>query len=178
MTDRDPPIQLLADLLKLRRRYGDGAVRELAEWLRDPTKVRELQDALEAAIKIPLTPRKTARKQKSKAKSATQILERLSRTEPERAAQLAMLRDALLAKEVLPTARELRAFAEDVGLKLPNTADRRRLISSLIRALSELDPADMRRCLKQVKPATGPADRTLEGWADLILRKRHAEPEE
>lgn len=177
-----PEFDLLQDLAKLLRKHGPDVFEGLAQLLEKPEFVERLRQILLAGAK-------TARQSgatKGSPRSAKPTLHdyRLSLLDleqlgAEKSALLVRLYDGLMAKTLLPTMRDLRAFAENSGLQISNAPGRPKAIVEIMEGLRQLPIEELRPVIARIPPAAGASDRSLENWARIIfdkdLRTRKAE---
>lgn len=175
MTSTDKFV-LLRDLAHLVRKYGSTVFSDLASFLRDPQAVAELVTILEAAEaaarKARVTESRVARAGAKGGKGSVQnLLSELEKDQPEKAQVISDFHMALAAKRALPTLRELQSFARDNGLKGESATSRDKAIGPLLRDLAARPLEDIRSMLGRIRMEDTAGDRTLEGWADVILDK-------
>lgn len=168
---------LLRDLAVLTRRYGLDAFSELASYLKNREGILELAAILEAAeeagrkSRVPRTG-VTAPSSRSSKSSLLSMLSKLEREDPEKAEVLSRFYEALATKRALPTLGALRDFAHDNGLRFISAKSRDKAISPLLRDLAGRPINHIRSMLGRVAITDATVgDRSLEGWADVILNK-------
>ena len=99
------------------------------------------------------------------------LLVKLEKTEPEKSAILGKFYDSLMSKKILPNLEALRTFALNIGLPPIKASSHSRAISPLIKALSPFPVEELKTKLNVVMPMATQDDRSLEGWANIILDK-------
>jgi len=82
-----------------------------------------------------------------------------------------VLLEAIAAKLVFPTVKELRNFASDNGLRPVNASSRDKAVTPFLRDLATRPIEEVRHVLEKIRPVATGGDRTLEGWAGVILGK-------
>lgn len=173
MTDR-PEFALLAELAKLVKKYGPGTFEALARDFSSPEFAARLtalltttaRGAREAGIRPgPASERRHA------PKDLRPSLIELGTTEVEKSELLVTFYDGLRTKSLLPTMRDIRAFASDVGLLPPTASSREKAIAPLVRALLPLSLDELKKKLSGITMAPDVDDRSLEGWSKIILGK-------
>lgn len=97
----------------------------------------------------------------------------MQQIDPDRGALLLNFHDALLAKNLLVTMRELRYFAMDLGLVLQSRMSRQAVTNTVVRALMLVSIEELRQKLAvlHANPTTG--EGRFEGWANIILGSTH-----
>jgi hypothetical protein len=120
---------------------------------------------------------KTAKAQSLRSRSLTsrpaptaKILEDLREVDPQKYEAISKFLSAFVTGEVLPTIREVKAFAEACGLQNFTATSREKAIAPLVRALVGLPTEEIVRRAGRL-PKSGRRDRELEGWAGIILKK-------
>jgi hypothetical protein len=98
-----------------------------------------------------------------------ELLVELEKHEPEKAHALSVFHEALVSKRLLSTLRELRTFAADNGLKETGATRREEVITSILRELASRPLHDIRSMLDRVRMESTGGDRSLQGWANIIL---------
>lgn len=165
-------LDLLVALAKLVKRYGPEAFESLAESISSTEMTQHLSGILTQVAKgartIPKTERKTPLKQKT---SIPKSLIALESVEPEKYQLLMNLYTDLTAKTALPTLRDIKGFAMECGLPEVRATSRQKAISPLINSLAAFPNEELIAKIQSVKKYdTG--DRSLEGWANIILGKQ------
>lgn len=169
---------LLKDLALLLRRYGPRTFSDLAAFLKNPQNTAELTAILETAA---ATRRKTfqarpsfaARQAEGSREGLRHFLLKLEKDDPEKAQMLSGFYEVLIAKNVLPTLRELRSFAQDNGLHPVASKSRDKALNPLIRDLAGRPVDDVRPMLRRVRMAERViGDRSLERWTGVILNRQ------
>ena len=165
---------LLEDLASLLKKHGPTAFTELADFLRNPATVAELISILETSGEAGRTAgikRRSGKAASQGTKGIKRLLADINDKDPEKAKLLSTFNDMLLTKRVLPTMRDLRSFADDNGLKPVTASSRNRAVPLLLQDLTTKSTEEIQVMLEQIRPEIAQGDRTLEGWADVILRK-------
>lgn len=173
MKDNDE-IGLLADLVRLLRKYGPGEFERLASAIRDGQLTDQLATVLEQtakagrSAKVTRSPRPTKRQEMD----VEMFLGALEREDPDKAAILRVLYTLLHNKAVLSSLAEVRHFAEDTGLPPVKAKSRKDAIGPFFRSLSELSISSLRSLASHASSSDELAGRSLEGWADIILSSK------
>lgn len=174
--------ELLQDLAKLLRKHGPDAFEKLGQQLEKPEFIERLRLILLAGTSAARQSRRLASHLPSPARSLHDY--RLSLLDheqlgAEKSALLVRLYDDSMAKKLLPTMRELRTFAESLGLQIPKALVRPKAIVEIVEGLRHRPLEALRSILSQLPPAKTVADRSLENWTRIIfdkeLRSRKAE---
>jgi hypothetical protein len=101
------------------------------------------------------------------------FLVNLEKTEPEKAVLLIKFYDKLMDKTCLPTLANIRTFASKIGVQPIKSTSRSKAILPLVKALLPLSLEELKTKLDTVMPGLTQDDRSLEGWANIILDKEH-----
>jgi hypothetical protein len=177
-----PEFELLQDLAKLLRKHGPDVFERLAQLFEKPEFIEQLRQILLVGAK---TARQSSVMQAHPSSQKPSLHDyRLSllnheQLGPEKSELLVRLYDDLMAKTLLPTMRELRAFAETSGLQVPKAPSRPKAIVEIIEGLRQRSLEELRPIISGLPRATGASDRSLENWTRIIfdkdLRSRKAE---
>lgn len=177
-----PEFELLQDLARLVRKHGADVFERLAQLLEKPEFIEHLRQILLVGAKTAKQSGVIQARPRSPKPSLHDYRLTLLDYEQlgaEKSALLARLYDDLMAKTLLPTMRELRAFAESSGLQGPKAPGRPKAIVEIIDELRQRSLEELRPIISRLPPATGESDRSLENWARIIfdkeLRSRKAE---
>lgn len=177
MTQSDK-FALLKDLASLLKKHGPNAFTELADFLRSPDSVTDLISILETSGAVGRRAGITRQSRKGGSQgtkgSVKSILANIGDKDPEKAKRLSTFYGMLSTKRVLPTMRDLRAFADDNGLRPVLASSRDKAIPPLLRDLSTRSVEEIHDILQQIRPVDTQIDRTLEGWTDVILGNRRS----
>ena len=175
MTQSDK-FALLKDLASLLKKHGPTAFTELADFLRNPAAVTELIFILETSGVVGRRAGITRPFGKGASQGTKGIVKRLladiNDKDSEKAKLLSTFYGMLSTKRILPTMRDLRAFADDSGLRPVTASSRDRALSPLLQDLATRSVEKINVILKRIRPVDMQGDRTLEGWTDVILGKR------
>lgn len=165
--------ELLGELAKLLKKYGADEFKRLAQQLSDQAFLEQLTGILSTVAKAAESVGK-AGKTSGRGGSLSDLrasLESLREAEPDKSALLLELYDRLVAKRVLPTLADIRAFAVQAGLPPLAPASRPKAVVELLDALSPLPVDDVRSRLATIKPVGKEDDRSLAAWTRIILDK-------
>jgi hypothetical protein len=167
-------LELLQDLAKLLRKHGPDAFEQLARRLENPEFINQLCIILSAgaraAREVGIAKRSTPHKTHSPQDYRHSLLDQ-ERLGPEKSALLVRLYDDLMAKTLLPTMQELRAFAVHSSLPPPTASVRHKAVVALLEALRERSLEELRQIVSHLPPPGGSNDRSLEHWAHIIFDK-------
>ena len=166
--------ELLKEVSRLLVKYGPDTFDDLARYLANPGTRDQLLEILRtvavAGRKSKLASTRGQPKLFSKP-GADQFLGRLAELEPEKSQLLSAFRDDLMTKNVLPSLRDLKSFASDNGLIPPTATSRDKAIEPLIKSLSHRTMGEVEAIIQRARVRSESGDRTLEGWADIILKR-------
>lgn len=151
------PREFLKDITKLLDKHGSEPFRVLIEYLNDPERISMLKMALielgtiAQSIEERKDKQKLAKKKKhSSAREFEILLESLHQTEPDKAAILSKLQKGLQSRDLLPTSNGVRNFCHALGLSVQPKAQRKTLISTLLRQLAELPLEKLKIVAEQI----------------------------
>ncbi len=165
---------LLTDLAHLLIKYGPDPFSKLARILKQQETIQELIVILEdyAALSISLTSKQRRKKQTPSRKTGIiHFLEDLEKTEPVKAQLLYNFNQVLLSKNALPSLKELKEFAADNGLSLVRAKARDKAIYPFIKDISTRPIQEIKSIVERASITAPMSDRSLEGWANIILNK-------
>jgi len=167
-----PELDLLVDLAKLIRKHGPESFEILANSIGSTDFVRELADLLSASARISrATPHRGKVARKKPITSTEQTLALLQETDPQKYELTSDFYHALQSKSVLPTIRDVKAFALDCGLTEIRENSRQKSIVPLMKRLILLPTEELRDRLKMLQWSQK-GDRSLEGWTNIILDRK------
>jgi hypothetical protein len=159
--------ELILDLAKLLKKHGADSLKELADYLKEPSNSEDLRLILESALSLNTkVVKKTAKKEKSIIKPP-KALEELRTSDPAKYNLLNQLYEKLVCKELLPTLRDVNFFREDIGLAQSKAKSHNKSIPALINDLAKLSVEQ----LAKIEMKTPHAAKGLQEWSDLILNK-------
>jgi hypothetical protein len=173
----DLKFELLRDLARLIKRYGPATFSDLATYLRDQEGVSQLLSVLDTGARAGRHVRADGVGATGRRPLTTRaLLAAMERSEPDKARVLKAFYEALTAKHILPTLHELRGFVDDSGLTRVVATTREKAVPPLIRDLARRTIPEIQTMLAGVRMEAVPGDRTLQGWADIILKHRDTSP--
>lgn len=174
-------VELLADIARLLKKYGPEPFEKLAQKFKEGRLVENLLSILEASARAGRQSKKSLGKKRSPVKKkdgVTELLQRIEKDDPEKANVLKQLHQSLVGKMILPTLRDIRHFAEDNGLKPIKATGREKAILPLLRELAATPIDRISHMLSSVPHSGAEGERTLEGWAGVILDGRNKDSSE
>lgn len=167
----DRTLNLLVDLARLVKRYGPGPFEDLAALLREPEGTARLVSILEGSAQAGRDGTVMDKSRSTRKWLSPSLISDIRRNEPEKAEVLLGFAEALEAKSILPTLREVKDFASDNGLRPVTASSREKALPSLLRSLAARSTEEVEQLLNRYQPSCLGGDRTLDGWAGVILRK-------
>lgn len=173
MTDK-PELELLVEIAKLLRKYGPQAFEDLSSALSSPEFSRCLASVLSGTARQARSLRPEgydASDRKQRSRDFRSSLVSLEEIDPEKSELLVKFYDDLMAQTVLPSLRDIRAFASDAGLPPAKATARNKAMVPLLKTLLHLSTDELRSKLSAVKRVSTTDDRSLEGWSSIILNK-------
>lgn len=172
MTEADR-FELLRDLARLIKKHGPDAFANLSDFLKSPDAIDELVAILDASAtagrKAHVT--RASGTPKKVQQGLGEILFEIEKSDPHKAQELSEFVRAIRAKRVLPTLRDVRNFALDNGLRPVTATSKDKALLPLVKDLIARPAGELSTILKTVTVHQHVGDRTLEGWAGVILDK-------
>jgi hypothetical protein len=165
---------LLSDVAKLLKKHGPEAFERLAQDLSRPDFAERLASILSASAKVARRPAVEAPSRRdggAVAGNYRAVLVDMKEAQPEKSALLVKLYDDLVAKAALPTMQQLRSFALHSGLTAIRAKNRPRAVAEVLQALCERPLDQVKQIVARVEDVRDADDRSLEGWARIILNK-------
>lgn len=164
-------LDLLIDLAKLIKKHGPEAFEALATTIFSPEKSQLISNLLTQSANIGRASEES-RKGKStrKARSIKDLIYSIRESEPQKYNILLKFHDDYLSKAILPTLRDVKEFAQECGFTEIRGNSRKNFLGPLIKELIKM-PEDELKSILNILIKYEKADRSLEGWSDLILGK-------
>jgi hypothetical protein len=169
--------ELLKDIARLLTKYGPDTFDALSKLLDKQEFVDQLVEILNTTADVGRRSKPRSRPKPGGASARTgldQLLRKLAESEPEKSQFLSAFRDNLLAKNILPSMRAVKAFVSDNGLGSLSATSRDKAIFPLIKELSRHPLEQVKVIVERESVQSQGGDRTLEGWANIILKKSHS----
>jgi hypothetical protein len=165
--------ELLRELARLLKKFGPAAFSDLAREFRDPAMAANLAEILEGFAEAGKRsePRRGG-EGGSGGSSLRGFLLKLRERDAEKGTMVTEVYEALLSRRVLPTLGQLREFAKDNGLGPVSATAREKALGPFVRSLAALPTEQVRSMMTRLSEESPRGDRTLEGWTELILKKR------
>lgn len=169
----DPSLDLLADIVKLLRKYGTEPFLKLAKDLPELSEgvATIIGATATAARKAGVSDGRPAQQGQKRRDFRFSLLERED-ADPEKVTLLVEFYDALMARSVLPNMRDLRSFVTDMELSPLTSTNRMKAIIPIVRALTLLPLDRIKVGLSSIAPTAGNGDRSLEAWSKIILNRQ------
>ena len=164
--------ELLIEVAELLKKYNPELSESIAKHLSSPKFVRHLVSILSTKSKVYQKEQKTTGKLSAvrpHRRGLRQSLLELEETEPEKSSILVKFYDKLKDKSLLPEMQDIRKFASDKELPKIKANSRRDAINPLVKSLVPLSIKELKAKLNEIMPVSIQDDRSLEGWADIIL---------
>ncbi len=162
-------LSLLVDLAGLVKKYGFETFEELADTISSPEITQQLSHIL---MQVSNTAKTTPNAEHKKVSdySIPKALIKLQSADNEKYRALIDFHGALVAKEVLPSLKDIKVFALNNGLLEITAESRQKAIGPLITSLIQIPTNQLLDKIKSLKKY-GSGDRSLEGWSRIILKK-------
>lgn len=172
MSDKQE-LELLVEVAKLLKKYGPDTFEKLAESLSSPEFSERLTSILSKTARIAHSAKKDIQpsERKQTPRDFRSSLVALANTESEKSELLTKFYDGLMAKNFLPTLRDLQSFILDMGLPPLKATARNKAIVPFVKSLLPLSTDEIKDKLARIKPVSSANDRSLEGWSNIILDK-------
>lgn len=164
--------ELLADIAALLRKYGPDTFESLAVLVQSPGFSRQLADILTTVSRTPVGFLSRRRKGPAgpRPKPLRGVLQTLKAESPEKYSIVSSFHSELIAGEILPTMRDIKGFAAEIGFRELKATSRDKAVAPLIRVLATMPLEEMEKRLMKLA-RQGPGDRALEGWTGVILKR-------
>lgn len=163
--------ELLADIARLLKKHGPDAFADLAHQMKDGQLQETLVSVLDSSAKsgrrfgVKAAGKRVATKRPGK----PLFLVKLEQDDPQKAAVINEIYRQLLAKTMLPSLRDIQLFAESNGLPPVTAKSRIQAVSSLLQDMASEPTARIEKLRSAIKENE---NRSLDGWAEVILRNR------
>lgn len=168
---KERELDLFIDLLKLLKKYGSESFESLANDLSSSEAFEQLSGILvDVSKKAKAIPKKGKNLKPRQEQHVPKALVALERSDPEKFELLSRFYNDLATKTVLPTLRDIKDLAEDLGLPEIRADSRQKAISPFISSLA-LYPFDKVKARIQSIITQQTGDRHLEDWSKIILDK-------
>lgn len=164
-------LKLLTDIVKLMIKHGPDSFDALSKRLTSPEFTKNLSNIL-----INISKNKDyiqMKKRNVHSKSVRSIPKALivsKDKDHEKYELLSKFYNRLIAGEVLPSLREIKDFASNLGLKEIREKSRQKSVNILINLLAELPNEQIKLKISSLPKYSG-GDRSLQGWSDIILNR-------
>lgn len=168
-------LDLLVDISKLLKKHGSEPFETLAKYISSDEISQRLAELLKGAARIEraVTPDKSGEKAKKRKTSLHDELDALQSSDPRKHELIMKFYNDIQSNAILPTLRELKGFARDLGLPEVRSTSRNKSITPLMMSLLQLPTDDLSKKLGTLRHHEK-RDRTLEGWSNLILEKEQS----
>lgn len=163
--------ELLKDILNLLKKYGPDVFENLARVLSSPTFGSHLPEILIKSAQA-FGSRRLKEPKPGRLKQIDSILSGIKDSNPAKAEALREIYDGASSKDFLPTLKNIKALASDLGLPALKAKSRKEAILPLIRLLSSLQESEIKSVLLSLKRTASTGNRSLEGWSNIILKDR------
>lgn len=169
--------ELLKDIARLLAKYGPDTFDDLSKLLGKSEFTEQLLRILSTTAEVGRKTRSLPNKKRDGVPAVSgidQLLRKLAEFEPEKSQLLSTFLSDLRTKNVLYSMRDLKAFVSDNGLAALSATSRAKAIFPLIKDLSRHPVDEVKVIIERAQLRSQEGDRTLEGWANIILKKPHS----
>ncbi|MEO5712683.1 MAG: hypothetical protein ABIT37_04270 [Luteolibacter sp.] len=165
--------RLLRDLLGLYSKYGSASFSELAKQFRDPQFVKDATDLLESMVDALPKKRKPLRPSKGTTLSQRgDFITTLAKGDSELAHLLEKISRHFNGSQFRSIA-DIETFAEKFDITLPKATSLKTAKTVVLTHLKDLPLDQLEKVHTLLEHRSVPSDQsTLEGWSDIILRKK------
>jgi len=163
--------ELLVDIARLLKKHGPDAFESLAHQMKGGQLQETLVSVLDSSAQsgrrlgVKAASKRIAKKRPAKAP----FLVKLQQDDPQKAAIINEIHRRLVAKTILPSLRDIQLFAESNGLRPVTAKSRNQAVSSLLRDMASEPMERLDKLNSKIKENE---NRSLGGWAEVILRNR------
>lgn len=165
-------LDLLIDILKLLRKYGQSSFESLLSKLESQELFEQINPVLKRSSLLQQY-YKSGGVGRSDKKIDTEdyrkSLIEISNNEPEKSKILVQLYDDLNNKMILPSLRNVKNVIFDMGEATHNCKSRNQAFLYLLKILSEMKIDELNLWVSKIYEKDPNYDRSLEGWSDIIL---------
>lgn len=172
MIAQTAPLELLGDLLCLLKKYGPETFDELAVYLSNGQLGDDLNRLITPLVKIAKKNSLRGKRGVNRINGSREELLELRKRDPAKADILLRFYEGLVAKEYLPTIRDVRNFALDCGIPDLRSSARQKAVSELIRAIASQPTTELERRIEAISLGKTSTGNGLEGWNRIILNQR------
>ncbi|MBI5826895.1 MAG: hypothetical protein HZB22_04125 [Deltaproteobacteria bacterium] len=167
---------LLSDLARLIKKHGIDAFAELANYLSHPEAIEHLITIIEGTFKAGQSAsidKDRGAQGAGRGTGVKRLIDDLEKSDPQKAEIISAFYHTLLAKNALPSIKEMRDFSIDTGLKPVHAKSRDKAIFPLLKDIAARPLNEVKDIIGRISLRGIGDDRTLEGWAKVILNKEH-----
>ncbi len=167
-------VDLLNDLARLLVKHGPDAFESLSVRLRDGSLVDQLVVVVDSFAQAGRRSNRITRTGRAPRPGAGigKLVQEYEVDNPEKAALLSRVYEALMRKALLPSLGEIRHFVEDNGLSRISADSRDKAVLPFVRSVAAWPTDRIISLLDEVSDFQPSGERTLEGWAGVILKDR------
>ena len=171
---QQPELELLADIAVLLKKYGPETFDKLAGLISSPEFTERLTIILGSVARTSriTTPKRGSVARGAKATPLRDVLQSLRKSDPQKYQMISSFHTDLIAGEILPTMRDIRSFAAEIGVRDLGASSRDKALGSLVRVLASLEIQELVAKLAKVSTVQQ-GDRDLEGWTSIILNTKN-----
>lgn len=164
----DVNTNLLADLVRLAKKYRSEEWLSIIDWLQNPEQRERLVTLMRelSAISGKITSRPRRRQN---VPSIAHLLDEVRQSDLRKAEILQEIYSKLQNREILPTFSTLRMFIEAAGLAALSSRKREQAINELMRQLATLPYENIQSVLQKASIGRPDFGKDYERWVALIL---------
>jgi len=160
--------KLIADLVRLAKKYRPEEWMSIIEWLQDPDR-REGLVSLMRELRAVSGRTENRPRRRQNVPGIAHLLEEVRRSDLRKAEILQEIHSKLKSREILPTFSTLRMFTEAAGLAALSSRKREQAINELMRQLSTLPYEEIQSALQRASVGRPDFGEDYERWVSLIL---------
>ncbi len=173
----DRALLLMADFAGIIKKHGSTALSDLTELLKDENRIDQLISLLEIGTSATGAAKRSSRRKtvehKAGKTSKRRVQEDFDLEDSPKRELATALYEGLASKRMLPALNDIRSFTRDNGLAPVIASSRDKALKPFVRDVISRSAEEIEIILKQLHTfSPGLADRSLEGWASVILDKQ------
>ena len=166
---------LLIDIARLIKKYGfetfEDLFKDLSSSLFEDNLTKLIFKSAKVSKGVYIKNDKSKESSRSSRTFRSKLIE-MNEKEPGKGQLLLRFHDDLSTNKILPTLRDINNFIVDNDLQPLKAKSRKNAIIPVIKQLIHKEKSDIERILNSIQPVGENDDRSLSGWADIILKRK------